>query len=204
MLWTPSSWTWTIRRSLTNLMSRVSGSQIFGRGGSCKAGPRPCAPAKNILERSPLTTSGVRRTSPPQAVQKIRDGVFLVLVSITESPSADWRRLFYDAQQEFRRISRRARWKSPEHSCASRPIPQRSNKKLLCSTAGWTAPARKKQAWADARKCSGKRRKSSSANPRVGRMECSLGKTVKRASVLWPRQPSKIITNFSEFRAKPR
>jgi hypothetical protein len=33
-------------------------------------------------------------------VQKIRDGVFLVQVSITESPSADWRRLFYDAQQE--------------------------------------------------------------------------------------------------------
>jgi len=47
-----------------------------------------------------LTTSGVRRASPPQAVQKIRDGVFLVQVSITESPSADWRRLFYDAQQE--------------------------------------------------------------------------------------------------------
>jgi hypothetical protein len=47
-----------------------------------------------------LTTSGVRRASPPQAVQKIRDGVFLIQVSITESPSADWRRLFYDAQQE--------------------------------------------------------------------------------------------------------
>ena len=47
-----------------------------------------------------MTTSGVRRASPPQAVQKIRDGVFLVQVSITESPSADWRRLFYDAQQE--------------------------------------------------------------------------------------------------------
>jgi len=47
-----------------------------------------------------LTTSGVRRASPPQAVQKIRDGVFLIQISITESPSADWRRLFYDAQQE--------------------------------------------------------------------------------------------------------
>jgi hypothetical protein len=47
-----------------------------------------------------LTTSGVRRASPPQAVQKIREGVFLVQISITESPSADWRRLFYDAQQE--------------------------------------------------------------------------------------------------------
>jgi hypothetical protein len=42
----------------------------------------------------------IRRTSPPQAVQKIRDGVYLVQVAISESPSADWRRLFYDAQQD--------------------------------------------------------------------------------------------------------
>jgi hypothetical protein len=47
-----------------------------------------------------LTTSAVRRTSPPQAVQKVRDNFFLVQVSISESPSADWRRLFYDAQQD--------------------------------------------------------------------------------------------------------
>jgi hypothetical protein len=46
-----------------------------------------------------LTTISIRRTSPPQAVQKIRDGVYLVQVAISESPSADWRRLFYDAQQ---------------------------------------------------------------------------------------------------------
>lgn len=47
-----------------------------------------------------MTTSGIRRTSPPQAVQKVRDNFFLVQVSISESPSADWRRLFYDAQQD--------------------------------------------------------------------------------------------------------
>jgi len=47
-----------------------------------------------------LTTNGIKRTTPPQAVQKIRDGVFLVQVAISESPSADWRRLFYDAQQD--------------------------------------------------------------------------------------------------------
>lgn len=29
---------------------------------------------------------------------KVRDDYFLIQVSITESPSADWRRLFYDAQ----------------------------------------------------------------------------------------------------------
>ncbi|HWW50895.1 MAG TPA: hypothetical protein VN044_04090 [Verrucomicrobiae bacterium] len=47
-----------------------------------------------------MTTVPIRRTSPPQAVQKIRDGVYLVQVAISESPSADWRRLFYDAQQD--------------------------------------------------------------------------------------------------------
>ena len=45
-----------------------------------------------------MTTSCIRRASPPQAVTKIRDNYFLVQVSITEAPSADWRRLFYDAQ----------------------------------------------------------------------------------------------------------
>ena len=47
-----------------------------------------------------MTIRAVRRASAPQAVQKIRDGVFLVQVSITGSPSGDWRRLFYDAQQD--------------------------------------------------------------------------------------------------------
>jgi hypothetical protein len=47
-----------------------------------------------------LTTSGVRRTGPPQAVQKIRDNYFLVQIPITESPSADWRRLFYEAERD--------------------------------------------------------------------------------------------------------
>ncbi len=47
-----------------------------------------------------MATNGIRRTGPPQAVQVIRDGVFMVQVGISGSPSADWRRLFYDAQQE--------------------------------------------------------------------------------------------------------
>ena len=47
-----------------------------------------------------MATNGIRRTGPPQAVQVIRDGVFMVQVGISESPSADWRRLFYDAQQD--------------------------------------------------------------------------------------------------------
>jgi hypothetical protein len=51
-------------------------------------------------EEKALSTSGVKRTTPPQAVQKIRESVYLVQVAISESPSADWRRLFYDAQQD--------------------------------------------------------------------------------------------------------
>lgn len=47
-----------------------------------------------------MTTITIRRASSPQAVQKIREGVFMVQVAISESPSADWRRLFYDAQQD--------------------------------------------------------------------------------------------------------
>lgn len=47
-----------------------------------------------------MTTSTIRRASAPQAVQKIRDGVYMVQVAISESPNADWRRLFYDAQQD--------------------------------------------------------------------------------------------------------
>jgi hypothetical protein len=47
-----------------------------------------------------LTTSGIKRASAPQAVQKVRDNYYLIQVSITESPSADWRRLFYETQQD--------------------------------------------------------------------------------------------------------
>jgi hypothetical protein len=54
--------------------------------------------AEDAIQESALTTSGIRRASAPQAVTKVRDNYFLIQVSITETPSADWRRLFYDAQ----------------------------------------------------------------------------------------------------------
>ena len=41
---------------------------------------------------------GIRRAGPPIAVQKLREGLFLVQVSLSEVPTADWKRLFYDAQ----------------------------------------------------------------------------------------------------------
>lgn len=45
------------------------------------------------------TFEGVRRTGPPLAVQKLREDFYLVQVPISETPSADWKRLFYDTQQ---------------------------------------------------------------------------------------------------------
>ena len=45
-------------------------------------------------------TIGIKRSSPPQAVQKVRDNFYLIQVSISETPSADWRRLFYEIQQD--------------------------------------------------------------------------------------------------------
>ena len=44
-------------------------------------------------------TDGVKRSGPPQAVQKLRDSFYLVQIHLSETPSADWKRLFYDAQQ---------------------------------------------------------------------------------------------------------
>ena len=46
------------------------------------------------------TTPGVRRAGPPHAVQKVRDNYFLIQISLTGSPSADWRRLFYEARHD--------------------------------------------------------------------------------------------------------
>jgi hypothetical protein len=44
-------------------------------------------------------TEGIKRVGPPQAVQKLRESFYLLQVPLSETPSADWKRLFYDAQQ---------------------------------------------------------------------------------------------------------
>lgn len=46
------------------------------------------------------TPTGIKRTGPPQAVQKVRDNYYLVQVLLTGAPSADWRRLFYETRTE--------------------------------------------------------------------------------------------------------
>ena len=42
---------------------------------------------------------GINRAGPPQATQKLRENFYFVQVPLSETPSADWKRLFYDAQQ---------------------------------------------------------------------------------------------------------
>lgn len=42
---------------------------------------------------------GISRTGPPQATQKLRENFYFVQVPLSETPSADWKRLFYDTQQ---------------------------------------------------------------------------------------------------------
>jgi hypothetical protein len=42
---------------------------------------------------------GIRRAGPPQATQKLHENFYLVQVPLSEIPSANWKRLFYDAQQ---------------------------------------------------------------------------------------------------------
>ena len=49
--------------------------------------------------REQMMTDGIRRAGPPLALQKLREDFYLVQVQLTETPSADWKRLFYDAQQ---------------------------------------------------------------------------------------------------------
>ena len=46
------------------------------------------------------TTTGIKRSGPPQAVQKVRENYFLVQVLLNGSPSADWRRLFYETKHD--------------------------------------------------------------------------------------------------------
>lgn len=44
--------------------------------------------------------NGIRRIGPPTAVQKVRDNVYMIQVVLSEPPSADWKRLFYDTQRD--------------------------------------------------------------------------------------------------------
>ena len=44
--------------------------------------------------------SGIHRRGPPQATKKVREGVYAIQVALSEAPSADWKRFFYDLNRE--------------------------------------------------------------------------------------------------------
>ena len=44
------------------------------------------------------TYVGIKRAGPPQAIQKLRDDLYMVQITLSETPSADWKRLFYETQ----------------------------------------------------------------------------------------------------------
>jgi len=47
-----------------------------------------------------LTTyEGIKRTGPPHAIQKLREDLYMIQIALSEIPTADWKRLFYETQQ---------------------------------------------------------------------------------------------------------
>jgi len=47
-----------------------------------------------------LTTyEGIKRNGPPHAIQKLREDLFMIQIALSETPTADWKRLFYETQQ---------------------------------------------------------------------------------------------------------
>jgi len=48
-----------------------------------------------------VSAAGIRRIGPPQAIQKARENFFLVQAALSEPPSADWKRFFYDLQRDY-------------------------------------------------------------------------------------------------------
>lgn len=47
-----------------------------------------------------MACNGIHRAGPPQAVQKVREGLYAIQVTLSGVPSADWKRLFYDLPRD--------------------------------------------------------------------------------------------------------
>ena len=170
-----------------------------------------------------MTTSGIRRASPPQAVTKVRDNYFLIQVSITETPSADWRRLFYDAQgqdvpADFAPRSveitgnvfavQGGSRDSVEQKIAvlDRWMERRARKKRHGGAHGSAAaesrkrPRARRRKWRSGMRAGRNCRSSSTELMAARRSESGFSDSDSK----WQRQPNKIITNCWEFRARRR
>ena len=45
------------------------------------------------------TYEGIKRAGPPLAIQKLGEDLYMVQITLSDTPSADWKRLFYETQQ---------------------------------------------------------------------------------------------------------
>jgi len=54
---------------------------------------------REVTEPTVTTSDGIKRAGPPQAIQRLRENFYLVQIVLSETPSADWKRLFYETQQ---------------------------------------------------------------------------------------------------------
>lgn len=86
-----NTWTSTRRKSRINT-SGLRGGRVFTASAQ---------PGSSVISQElPLTTyQGIKRAGPPQAIQKLREGLYMVQITLSETPSADWKRLFYETQQ---------------------------------------------------------------------------------------------------------
>jgi hypothetical protein len=54
---------------------------------------------REVTEPTLTRSDGIKRAGPPQAIQRLRENFYLVQIVLSETPSADWKRLFYETQQ---------------------------------------------------------------------------------------------------------
>ena len=86
----------TTNRNRTNPWRRVGTPPSWGKLG----GHRPALTNLKMEAGSKTETTGIHRVGPPVATQKLRQDVYAVQVALSEPPSADWKRFFYDLQRD--------------------------------------------------------------------------------------------------------
>src|SRR5580700_11496257 len=71
----------------------------MSRGGEHYSSSRHEFLPTSSQEQALTTYEGIKRTGPPHAIQKLREDSFMIQIVLSETPTADWKRLFYETQQ---------------------------------------------------------------------------------------------------------
>ena len=177
------------------------------------------------------TYEGIKRAGPPQAMQKLREDLYLVQVHAhgdAHPPTGS--ACFTKRSSRRRRNFRLARWTSAGLCCVSVPTAPAWKRRRPGSTAGSSAPIRKRPRWAgDWTKSAGGGAKNISASSKelAASGTVALGRNCRsqirerpltstsaafarfaelRAAVTdsWQRQPNRITTNCWASPAKRR